>query len=1425
MDSSQNESPAAPRRSQRDRKQPKRIDTITNIGKRKRTADSDADEDAEAVEEDAAEEYHAPKPKPARKVMKPAAKKPRTQRGRKIKDPDDALFDPEQLAKDTKINSDNPLYNAIMNPSAALQGTAEDFLESLQQQPGPALAELINLILRSCGCNDSVDEDQAVDYDGVVDALDHFTEGLKQEASPTYPLTSKNPIFKKFRTHLSEFFARLISSAADLGVLYTSDLIPTLQTWVVAMSSSQIRSFRHTSTAVALDVEAALCDVTRGVEKEVEVLGRQREGEKKRRAKGGASAKDKELEGKLKEVKGRAVKLDEFLKEFIDGVFVHRFRDLDPVIRTECITSLGIFFKKHPSHFLSTSYLRYVGWVLSDSATHARLAAVKALQIVYSSSVADGVLTSLNHFTERFKPRLVEMAEADVDVGVRVGVLNVLEEIEKSGMLEEEERERLGGLVFCEEPRVRKAVSGFVRGVWEEWVEQRDVEMGGKSKDDKERIGMKGIAALLVKWGEALDKVLGDDEDEDEDETEAKRTRTRPEIAALSTGRHKSGGGNRTALAAEALWDELDPVTDWSGILDMLLLDHSASTDQGPSSNGRSKKGKKGRKPAKSKGTTSQDADDDDETESVYVDESWRLEEVEEGVLLELLVASLAKTKKEAVGGKKGEEDAVANEITRALMKGLPRLFMKYQTDENRIKDVLVLPTVMNLDLYLEMRAISDYSNLWDDVLKQFLTHASPAILALAINTITYLLSATSLSNTNSTKILELEDELSSVLRAALAGREEIEVASFNEDEALSLGSTCMRLRILAGTRDMTGWIEDDEGGKQSKVWDLLNAIAERGRLGYKEEEMMIEQVLHLLTLHIIWKGKALTTDPSPSTEEVRHAENLVLQREVLLEKLMEYSIGTDSNTVEGVQRTAFKNLLDLHVLFSATQTVAADGSQLSTATVALTMDDEAQYRCAGYVQAEIERYAEIAQGAEEEDKSDDGSDVDSGDDNEVAKKAKMKGKGKAKSVVTDKEDEDVNSRARLEEEYVFIDVMSTFLRAIRAGAIHVRHGASLLAHYGRLGPTFDLCTKVIVEVLREAGMFNDDGDIVALVITQALQEAFTLILDSVVRDETNAVQLAKQLASCFVIRGIQLSIIRRLDSEYIVQIHTNLISWLGKRLSTYQSNNNKKSLKRTILCFRVLTQMLSVIQSREALQIKAHMDQVLAEAKVEVSPTSSVWEPQRGYERRLTSKDKEKVPGTKTRKAAGKGKAKGSAAMVTTDEESEVEHLVDAARNAEQDRAPVAPRMRKRPQRATASRARARAAEQQSDHDGDDTAEENIVTSKSRPRPRPTYKSKNKSPAKKAAATVDTDKDDTATERPVAPRPGDQTPPQSPLTPAGSDLDDVVPVSRKRARTSEDEEQVAAEAEATAGSATEGGDDEAEGSGYIQVRRKRARH
>jgi cohesin complex subunit SA-1/2 len=48
-------------------------------------------------------------------------------------------------------------------------------------------------------------------------------------------------------------------------------------------------------------------------------------------------------------------------------VFVHRYRDHDPGIRAECVQAMGVWLKRHPAYFLEGSYLRYVGWVLSDA--------------------------------------------------------------------------------------------------------------------------------------------------------------------------------------------------------------------------------------------------------------------------------------------------------------------------------------------------------------------------------------------------------------------------------------------------------------------------------------------------------------------------------------------------------------------------------------------------------------------------------------------------------------------------------------------------------------------------------------------------------------------------------------------------------------------------------------------------------------------------------------------------------------------------------------------------------------------------------------------------------------------------------------------------------------------------------------------------
>ena len=49
----------------------------------------------------------------------------------------------------------------------------------------------------------------------------------------------------------------------------------------------------------------------------------------------------------------------------------------------------------------------------------------------------------------------------------------------------------------------------------------------------------------------------------------------------------------------------------------------------------------------------------------------------------------------------------MSSDITRALIKRLPGLIAKHQTDENRITNVLLIPEIMDMDMYLEMRMIT----------------------------------------------------------------------------------------------------------------------------------------------------------------------------------------------------------------------------------------------------------------------------------------------------------------------------------------------------------------------------------------------------------------------------------------------------------------------------------------------------------------------------------------------------------------------------------------------------------------------------------------------------------------------------------------------------------------------------------------------
>jgi cohesin complex subunit SA-1/2 len=68
------------------------------------------------------------------------------------------------------------------------------------------------------------------------------------------------------------------------------------------------------------------------------------------------------------------------------------------------------------------------------------------------------------------------------------------------------------------------------------------------------------------------------------------------------------------------------------------------------------------------------------------------------------------------------------------------------------------------------------------------------------------------------------------------------------------------------------------------------------------------------------------------------------------------------------------------------------------------------------------------------------------------------------------------------------------------------------------------------------------------------------------------------------MMRGAQLAVVRKLEGQHIIAIHTQLLGWIAKRLGAYESNKNQRKKEFAILFFKVLQPLLAPLDSRDAL-------------------------------------------------------------------------------------------------------------------------------------------------------------------------------------------------------------------------------------------------
>jgi cohesin complex subunit SA-1/2 len=703
------------------------------------------------------------------------------------------------------------------------------------------------------------------------------------------------------------------------------------------MSSASSRPFRHTATVIALAITSGLAEVGAELVKTKAHALRQAEGEQK---------KQKKNQSRIREIQESAQKTADFeaslkglVQDWVDTVFVHRYRDVDPRVRTDCVAHLGEWIRIYPDHFFDANYTRYLGWVLSDTSSSTRLEVVKQLQKIYQNEAS---VPGLSNFTERFRPRLVEMATRDAETGVRVAALDLLELLRKAGVLEPDDIDTISKLIYDTDSRIRKAVVPFfVAGVQESYESKIDDLGGNEALDEGLPSAEEGdyeqptVTWLKLKSLAELLQTL--DPDDDTPATIERGTGLESDTLVAA------GTESRCTLAAQALSTKMNELARWEVIAGCLLFDHSNST-----------------------------AANEAEDIAKQFQQQCLLTEKEEVVLLDVLNTSvksaltdLTDASAEATGNTKktakkltktqqqeqlGEREAAAQRLAQLI----PRLLKKFGASAEAASAVLRLEHILNLEVFQELRQDSTtYSALLDDINKQFLTHDNRQVLFEASDALRHAKSYEELGEITDGKLQSLWEDTTHALVGLCKGEDVESRGSIDHNVLKKLESTVLRIANLARISDCVETLETPRtsgANKQRRKQqsdagtvpvDLLVDLVARGRLAApisqsqsqsqrnrdidEGEDAVVKNAAQSMMFYFMWRVSRLhaalkstsTTDADGKSHKLNTAELLALvnRRDAFASNLD--IILSSRRGIDDMRTTAAGTLLDLHNMFA----------------------------------------------------------------------------------------------------------------------------------------------------------------------------------------------------------------------------------------------------------------------------------------------------------------------------------------------------------------------------------------------------------------------------------------------------------------------------------------------------------------------------
>lgn len=672
--------------------------------------------------------------------------------------------------------------------------------------------------------------------------------------------------------------------------------------WVYTMSSSTLRPFRHTATTIALAMELALASVAGKLDHRITKTQQQLETERARKGK----AKNKEmianLLSSLKEAKSNRDMCGRYILDCFEVVFVHRYRDIDARIRTECVEALGSWIFVLPTVFMEPEYLRYLGWLLSDVVASTRQEVLKQLYRVFKRDAA-----KLGHFIDRFRPRLMEIATQDLDVSVRVAAIGVIETLGESGMLEPDEIDATAKLIFDYEPRIRKAVVKFFGDAVEAAVEQKVESMGGEDvvkdmfpegedADDPtipriEWVEIKALAENLAIYESQLE--------EDDAETKRGLDMSADMISAIAPE-------TRMSLASQVLYEKVESVRQWEILIGYLLHDHTTSANA----------------KSKSKATTTDTA----------MRQHVAPNEEEESILLEVLVAAVKQNLAHVAEAEKRDKKSGHRDIMKAeddivmrLMRTLSGLLNKFGANAKTAVTVLRLQRLVDVSLIHKMGLLAEFDSMLDGLCTQFIRHADKDLIFEIAIVILHCRKSEEFEEKLDLKLAGLWDNAVGPLRNLDSSHDLSKRGELSIPALTALTTSLMKISNLVKLKDCIDILEleDTVSGSTDSLIKILVKTVHRGRFQQPDDDLddledeATSFAIKSCNFYFMWKVRSLLNAVEMQTD----ISNKDIDKLAELRKLYQTNlIHTFSSRAinDDLRLFATGSLCDLHNTFSA---------------------------------------------------------------------------------------------------------------------------------------------------------------------------------------------------------------------------------------------------------------------------------------------------------------------------------------------------------------------------------------------------------------------------------------------------------------------------------------------------------------------------